>query len=123
VACDRLVRFWKTAEELPGLVSLSLSKTIKMFPALGWVRANRAASEDLLHEINVLRKENAQLQKELVSLSREPIVALDNLAGLDESVAVHGKFHEGKYGYQPWTASLTWREIFGYISPYLLELP
>ena len=37
VATGRLVRFWKSAEELPGLVALSLSKTIKAYPARGWV--------------------------------------------------------------------------------------
>ena len=34
VASNRLVRFWNTANELPGLVSLSLSKTIKTHPAV-----------------------------------------------------------------------------------------
>jgi len=40
LAAARLVRFWKTADQLPGIVSLSMSKTIKMFPAVGWVRAD-----------------------------------------------------------------------------------
>lgn len=40
VATNRLVKFWKSAEELPGLVALNLSKAIKSFPAVGWVRAS-----------------------------------------------------------------------------------
>ena len=63
VAAGRLVRFWKTAEELPGLVALSLSKTIKMFPAVGWIRASTAAREDVLAEVNELRKRNTNSKR------------------------------------------------------------
>ena len=40
VKTGRLVSFWSSANELPGLVALSLSHAIKMYPAIGWVRAN-----------------------------------------------------------------------------------
>lgn len=40
VAKNRLVKFWNNADELPGLVASSLSKTISTYPAIGWVRAN-----------------------------------------------------------------------------------
>jgi hypothetical protein len=35
VMTGRLIKFWKSLEELPGLVALSLSKTIKSHPAVG----------------------------------------------------------------------------------------
>src|SRR5258708_3128439 len=57
VSTGRLVRFWKSADELPAHVALSLANAIKISPAVGWIRANRAASEDLLTEINGLRKQ------------------------------------------------------------------
>ncbi|MCK4819106.1 DUF4062 domain-containing protein [bacterium] len=44
VSDKRLVKFWTNATELPSLVTLSLSKTIKMFPAIGWVRASAIKS-------------------------------------------------------------------------------
>lgn len=124
VATDRLVKFWKTAEELPGLVSLSLSKTMKMFPAVGWIRADRVASEDLLGEINELRKNNTQLQSALAELSTEPHPAIDNLAGLDEFIKLHGRYYTTRHGYgADWDVNATWRQIFGYISPYLVKHP
>ena len=123
VAADRLVKFWKTSDELPGLVSLSLSKTIKMFPAVGWIRADRVASEDLLGEINDLQKQNTQLQTTLAELSVEPRVAVDNLAGLDESIELHGRYNKEGYGYRDWKVRATWRRIFGYISPCLVKHP
>ena len=64
----RLVKFWENARELPGLVALSLTKTIKMYPAVGWVRASNIANESILLEINELRKQNAELQSSLNTL-------------------------------------------------------
>jgi hypothetical protein len=124
VATNRLVRFWKSAEELPGLVSLSLSKTIKTFPAVGWVRADRTASEDVLLEINDLRKRNEQLQAKLSAALEDSRPQLEGLAGLDDKIPVKGSFyHEYYRSCRTWTASPTWRQVFGIISPYLLRHP
>ena len=68
VVTGRLVKFWQTADELPGIVALSLSKTIKTYPAVGWVRADKVSSEELLIEINELRKQNAELNKALAEI-------------------------------------------------------
>lgn len=68
VATGRLVKFWLSKEELPGIVALSLSKTIKMFPAVGWVRADKVSSEELLIEINDLRKQNALMKEKLAEI-------------------------------------------------------
>lgn len=124
VAAARLVKFWKTAEDLPGLVSLSLVKTIKMFPAVGWVKANRATSEELLTDINELRKDNTRLQHEVAALTSDPSPAIDDLAGLDEVVHLGGRYQQhGLVGYRDWKVKATWSVIFGYVSPYLSKLP
>src|SRR6266404_6669305 len=95
VSTNRLVKPWKSAEDLPGLVALNLATTIKMFPAVGWTRANKPASEDVLAEINALRKLNAdfkdqnnKLTTELTKFSSRP--ALENLAGLRDKFKLYG---------------------------------
>lgn len=120
----RLVKKWNSAEELPGLVALSLTNTIKMHPAVGWVRANRIASEDLLAEVNELRKDNVRLQA-LVDASAEPVeLAISDLAGLDERMEFHGTYYISRYGStEDWKSTLSWRQVFGYISPYLESYP
>lgn len=123
VASGRLVKFWKSAQELPGLVSLSLSKTIKMFPAVGWIKADRAASVDLLGEINELRKQNNQLQTVISELSSKPSVTIDNLANINEVIELHGRYDKKGWGYCDWTVKCSWLKIFGYISPYLVKHP
>ena len=122
VSGNRLVKFWKEAKELPGLVALSLSKTIKMFPATGWVRASAVTNEELLGELNELRKENSTLKAELSKIQQPASYNIDGLAGLDESFKVSGTFYTD-YGKRGWSSSLTWREIFAIISPYLSQNP
>ncbi len=122
VATDRLVRFWRSADQLPGIVALSLSKTIKMFPAIGWVRTDRASSEELLSEINELRKQNSQLQSVLADLPKFKPAPIQNLAGLDEAIELHGKhFNDGRM--RMWKTKATWGELFGFVAPYLVKHP
>jgi hypothetical protein len=120
VANGRLVRFWERAEDLPGLVALSLSKTIKSYPAVGWVRANTVASEDVLSQINHLRQENDHLRKQVAEYSVTPTVAIEDIASLDDKFTVHLSCST-KYGRDTWTSRLSWREIFSYVSPYLVK--
>ncbi|MHC1700841.1 MAG: DUF4062 domain-containing protein [Humidesulfovibrio sp.] len=121
ISSGRLVKFWTTAEQLPGLVSLSLQKTIKIYPAIGWVRANSVATESHLVELNDLRKVNDDLKNEVQRLSSHVTPVTKNIAGLDERFVVRcshkpkGKFRSDA------DVSLTWRKIFSDVAPYLLE--
>ncbi|HJV89245.1 MAG TPA: DUF4062 domain-containing protein [Holophagaceae bacterium] len=123
VSKERLVRFWKSASELPGIVALSLSKTIKTYPALGWVRADKVASETLFEELNEVRKQNAGLAAELKRNQGLAKPSLENLASLDESIQLSGSYwRDGRAGIS-WSATMTWRQIFAAICPYLLQQP
>lgn len=123
VSEGRLVRFWNTASELSGLVSLSLNKTIKMYPAVGWVRADTASSSELLTEINSLRKKNESLLDELQNFkSSLEGIAPNELAGWDSFIELHGSYEIlGGYGHigleKQWEASVTWKDIYSLISP------
>jgi hypothetical protein len=122
VSTNRLVKCWKSAEELPGLVSLSLNKTIKMFPAVGWIRANKAGSEELLSEMNELRKQAAKMRAEITALNSQSTI--ENLAGLDDEMTFTGtctyKYDSSK---RTWVAKARWKEVFACIAPYLIGFP
>lgn len=120
---DRLVKYWSKAEELPGIVALSLSKTIKTYPAIGWVRADQVQNSDLLAELNGVRKQNEQLRKLL--MEKPPKEApIANLAGIHEEFVLHGRtFTFAGANDLPIACSVTWAEIFAWISPYLIERP
>ena len=121
----RLVRFWKTADELQGLVAVNLSKTIKAYPAIGWVRANTIGSSELLNEINILRKENEELRKYKENESKKVIEKTPHeLANFEDIFTVHGKYKNNYESTQKdFSIDITWSEIFSLISPYLIEHP
>jgi hypothetical protein len=120
VKTGRLVKFWGKADELPGLVSLSLAKTIKTYPAIGWVRANQISAQESLQELNALRKEKEELQRQLSELTgqQKNSVLVDDIADLDSEFTFHFKFTSDRTKRQP--ISLRWREIFSIISPFLM---
>lgn len=122
VASNRLVKFWKHAEDLPGLVSLSLSKTIKTYPAIGWIRASQTTSIEILEELNEQRKENQNLKIKLHELEKGvgKKIIIENLADFDDSFEIKG-FHTNSG--RNWQVTSTWREIFGVLAPHLLEFP
>lgn len=120
VSKRRLVKFWNSPDQLPGLVTTSLLKTMKTYPAVGWIRADRAASEELLNEINQLRKENEVLKKAVAQTE----VQIPNLASLDEMISVSGYYKfKGFAGKHPCSVQISWRELFGLIAPFILEHP
>lgn len=125
VSQGRLVKFWKSAEELPGLVALSLSKTIKTHPAVGWIRASAAPTNELLSELNEVRKRNSEIEAELSTLraqasSSRPLIS--DLAPLSSKVAIAGHAISGLVRVR-WSVNLTWNDLFAMIAPYILEHP
>ena len=126
VMTGRLVKFWKAASELPGLVALSLTKTIKMYPAVGWVRANHVASEDLLSDINMLRKENSKLQTTVNELGNQQAASIEGIADIDSEFTIRGSYtvwRNGSSFKHSFKSTITWRDLFALISPYLVEHP
>jgi hypothetical protein len=117
---EKLVKFWSDAKELPGLVAVSLQKTIKTHPAIGWVRANQVANAEILNELNEVRKRNQELENRL----RDLLPAVENIAGLDENVELSGIYrNDNYYGNRDWRLTLTWGELFAAVAPTILSCP
>lgn len=127
VSTGRLIKFWNNAEDLPGLVALSLSKTIKTYPAVGWVRANSVVNPEVYQELNTVRKENAEL-KESISNTKTAEIDHSNLASLNDKYTFNGKYKRysgqgGYYYHDNWSVSVSWGGLFALFSPYLLQHP
>jgi len=124
VETNRLVKYWKTADELPGIVSLSLSKTIKTYPAAGWVRGGSSASSEILQELNAVRKQNEEFRELLAAANARDVPKIADIAGLDEQFALKGKYQNQYQGQKfSWQSSLTFGQMFALIAPYLIEHP
>lgn len=116
-ATGRIVKFWESVSDLPGLVALSVMKTIKAHPSVGWVRGNAVANEDLLFQINELRKENETLRFNSVVVA--PPLNMENLAFLEKNFFLSGYYRAEDDEYYPWEKNLTWKDIYWHISPYI----
>lgn len=117
VKTNRLVMFWSNADDLNGKVALSLNRTIKTYPAVGWVRANIQSNIETLQEINELRKELDVLRK-YKAQNENGSHKIENIASLDEDVTVQGIY--GTYNTK-WELTISWKALFGLIAPYFLE--
>ena len=101
VGNGRLVQLWSSREELR---AVSLHKAIIEYPAVGWMRASAAASEDLLAQINQLRLENDELRSRAVA----PFDSPEILAPPESSFRI-------QYRYQEYDGRMT-RTLLGTVS-------
>ncbi|AMN67031.1 DUF4062 domain-containing protein [Psychrobacter sp. P11G5] len=124
VTTNRLVKFWDDAKELSGLVALSLPKTIKTYPAVGWIRGNEATENtELLKQLNELRQENNKLEKQIQEFQKNQNNMSDLAQGDDEvSILVNCKVTEGgQEKLKSWEQEVTWNNLFKCIGPKILK--
>lgn len=117
VSDGRLVKHWTEPKELPGLVALSISRTIKAYPAIGWVRSNKILSSDAAVELAELKADNEKLKSSIAKLKRAELPK--DIAELDEEFEVTGYSFNTHMGSKTWDASICWRDMFSIFSPYL----
>lgn len=126
VAENRLVRFWRNAKELPGLVAVSLSKTIKDYPAVGWVRASNPGGRPPLGDLPEARGQNRASRKVAAEADSHTRPATTSLASLDDPYEVTLVWsYTDVYRTHERTGKVTatWAEMFASIAPDLLEHP
>ncbi|NKG29668.1 DUF4062 domain-containing protein [Erwinia rhapontici] len=121
----RLRRTWSSEKELPGLVALSMTKTIKTYPAVGWVRADKITNESALEELNELRKENLKIQKELDDNKNKNLPSIPkNIAGLDKEFTINFELISNDImRFQRYNSTITKKlsDIFNFISPIIYK--
>lgn len=122
VMTGRLIKFWNTSSELPGLVSLSMTKTIKMHPAVGWVRASGVANESVLSELNELRKTNENLKNSLNDKKNQSALNISDIADIDSLFTINGQYRLGTGAARSYfSITISWRQVFSLISPFLVD--
>ena len=123
IQMGRITKPWDEISELPSAVMASLTRAIKITPGVGWIRGDKAASNEILNDINELRKENDNLKKKISELM-PPAPDLNNIADLDQIVDLAITYRSGRTGAtgrvtKKINSSL--REIFSSISPLVSE--
>lgn len=130
VEASRHVKYWQSTEGLAGQVSLSYHRLIREFPGVGWMRADRAASEEMLERLTAADERIRTLESQVSAQSSDAPVGSKELAqGDDEhrwqfeaTVMYTSKTVRFATKRSVWvTAYSTWNELFGAIGPLLLD--
>lgn len=121
ISNGRIVKFWNSTDELIQQTMFGLNHAINEYPATGWVRADKVPREELLEEINDLRKENKELKTELESHIKSNQIDIPDLAPLDETILISGTWYNHGSNI-PWETTISWKDIFGIIAPYALNV-
>lgn len=66
---QKLVKYWRNADELGGRVSVALNELMRHRPRTGWVRADVVPSSNVLEEFTRLSEEKRLLQAKVEALS------------------------------------------------------
>lgn len=121
----RLRKTWSSVKELPGLVSMSMTKTIKIHPAIGWVRSDKKSNESDLRDLIELQKENEELRRKLAEFPIDnDLTYAGELADFDSvfelNYRVSPVFNEWEQ-HSSHKLSWSWRELFHFLSPYVYK--
>lgn len=119
----RLVQPWNKKEDISANIPMAMFEAIRIRPAVGWVRADRVASAEILQEINELRKENAKIQKKLINSETKRNSDFAEIAALDEKFSISGYYYsdDSSPQRQEFEILLTWLNIFYAIADLIKE--
>lgn len=120
----RLVREWTSREKLEPMVLKAIVHATSTLPAVGWVRGNAVANEEILSQINALRVENNELKTENKNLRVALVPKIDGLAALDEQVTIrytYSYYHRNSSERRNGEMIMTWQEILKAVGPGLMK--
>ncbi|MGO5022450.1 DUF4062 domain-containing protein [Lawsonibacter sp. LCP25S3_G6] len=120
----KMVRYWSSPDELGSVVSRSMVKLIKQFPAVGWVRADSAIDEASMREILRLQKENDELKQKLQKSKMTAPAGTDKLSQGDDTIDITIRYKADTPQYSRYSiknfVTVTWNDLFAIIAPYMV---
>lgn len=124
LAQKKAVKYWTSPVDLGSVVSRSMIKLIKQFPANGWVKADSVDDEISAKEILRLRAQVDQLKNAIEEQSTHRPAGAEKLAQEEEnfnlSVIFYGRDEHHNKSACTLNFDLTWNRIFSAFSPYLV---
>ena len=122
---NRMCKPWNNADELAGLVSISLDYQIKNHPRPGWIKADNISSEEANSTILKLEEENRYLRTQARFLSTSIPKGTENYMQGEDVFIIHYKLPLSPFSLpeelKNYTIEKTWNEIFLSICTLLLK--
>lgn len=128
-AGKRMAKFWRTPSELAANLALSLIQSRKTHPVEGWIRADKAASSEVLGSLATAQIRIVELEEELAKAKVAPPVGIDTLSRGTNKFAidvwvkakVSNKDGQPRPDITDWIPIVTtWDDVFAAIGPHLL---
>ncbi|MEL7607758.1 MAG: DUF4062 domain-containing protein [Sedimentibacter saalensis] len=125
LAQKKLTKYWVSAADLGSVVSRSMIKLIKDFPATGWVKSDAIMDENSIKEILRLQKENEELRKQIEINKIQAPTGTEMLAQGDDEFNIKLSYAIRLKSYntirKEVVVTISWNEVFSVISPYLVN--
>jgi Domain of unknown function (DUF4062) len=113
----RMVRFWRNQDQLTAALMQAITKAIEIYPAVGWIRGDAAASDDVMQQYMQLRSEYDELLASHQSFIAANSAALDGLASLTDGYTIRYTY-ESKQGSKFKDAfKTTWFDLLKIVGP------
>lgn len=124
LAKQKMVRYWTSPSELGSVVSRSMVKLMKQFPAIRWVRADSVVDEGSMREILKLQKENDDLKQKLQLSKVSAPAGTEKLAQGDDELEITVNYTAETSNYTRHycadNVTVTWNTLFALIAPYMV---
>jgi len=128
LAQRKMCKYWTSPADLGSVVSRSLIKLTRDYPAVGWVRGDLIPEKSAAEEILMLRKQVELLKTELGEALTTSPQGTEKLAQGDDGIVLNFTYGAYSSGHSfradhtfDATLSVTWNEIFSRISPLLID--
>jgi hypothetical protein len=126
------VKYWESPEDLAGKIALSFYTFIQTYPAIGWIRADRGDSPEILRKLTTAQEEIAKLKDQLNNRAIEPPTEVKGLADGDELLAIEATIRIQIKNLDPFAGiadrqtvsynlSISWNEILSALGPSMLD--
>lgn len=114
---DSLVDYWSNPDQLATKVVAAVAQEVSSNPGIGWIRGDKVANEEVLRDLNALRKENEALTAALAAA--QPPLKVENLAGMDDKFTIHYKYKLSRDTtlYRSDEIEMSWRDILRVVGP------
>lgn len=125
-AKKKLIKYWDGPANLGSVVSRSMIRLIKDFPAEGWVKSGSAVDEKSIHEIAKLQRENDELREKLKNIATEAPKGTEGFSqGEDEIQILYTFSADDENGYHSYTCTMneafTWNSLFSCVAPSMID--
>ncbi|WP_347058470.1 DUF4062 domain-containing protein [Blastococcus sp. HT6-30] len=129
VKASKHVKHWTSSDQLAGQVALTYNKFVRLYPAVGWIRADRAASAETLQALSDARSRIDELEQQLGTLRTTAPAGAELLAQGEELTSVpvltHAKYRKRNgqlASVSAWQhVDVTWDNLFATVAPRLLQ--